>query len=1441
MSDSDRPGPEGSGLTHSQTQILVGQRLHPQSPLYNMAFAFVFPAELRADLFTEAWRRVAGHSDALRTRIVEHAGGMRRVLAPAAGATATRDFTSHPDPVREFHRWCRERCARPQALDGDLVDSVLVRLDAGRTGWYLNQHHLITDAASTVLLYRRVASEYAALLGDGERPPELPDYYPTVAALASRAGDRTAAHEHWAARQTRAGRHGPPEGDPRQQVPPRGDQRRIPFYGHSADPVGTTASTRLTLELDEQRRRMLDRLAGEDGFVSLSPALSRYALFATLLLSWLHRISGRDELGFDAPVAGRPTSRAKRALGLFIEMFPFAATVEPRDTFRTLGARCLEEAKLFLTHALPGTSSPSGTAAGNVVLNFVPESFGDFAGLRPEVEWLHPGHGDSVHALRLQVHDFAGTGRTTLHFDFNDLALPDRFRRRSLRHFDKLLAAMLDDPDQPIAAVDVLTSEERQALAELNDTAAAPLPERTVIAAFLEQAAAAPGRVALRQGSSELTFGELREQTEALAATLVREGVEPGDRVAIAGRRSIHTVVAILAVLQARAAYVPIDPAYPQQRRESILRDCGARLVLGSAQADDMAGTTVLQVVEGVRAGRGAAFERRPSGLDDLAYVLYTSGSTGRPKGVLIEHGGLADYLEWAARQYVRGQRLRFPLFTSLSFDLTVTSLFLPLITGGELLIYPQPEGPVDSALLDVVGDDAVDFIKLTPSHLSLLLQARPLPARIRCVVVGGEDFKSRLAAAAAARLGGHVEITNEYGPTEAVVGCVAHRYRPHPNETEPGGSVPIGRPADHVQVEILNHAGSPVPEGVAGELWVSRYGLARGYLGLDELTAERFQAPKAAPSAQPLLARDDRTSRDRPWAGERRYRTGDRVRMLDSTTLEYLGRLDRQLKISGFRIEPAEIEGALLALPGIEQCAVVARRRQPPEPATADEIRHCVRCGLPSNHPRAVFDRQGVCGVCRSYEQVKEHAQGYFKTLDELRRLFAESARTGRPAYDCMMLLSGGKDSTYALCRLVDLGLSVYAFTLDNGFISEGAKANIRRVTEQLGVPVELATTPAMNAIFRDSLARFANVCQGCFKTIYTLSTQRARELGIPIIVTGLSRGQMFETRLTEEMFSGGRRSAEEIDAAVLAARKVYHRADDEVSRSLDVEIFSDDRIFEEIRFVDFYRYCDVGLSEMLAYLKRKVPWVRPEDTGRSTNCLINDLGIYVHKKQLGYHNYALPYSWDVRMGHKTRDEALAELDDEIDAGYVRRTLAEIGAEPEHFTADAGQPRLAAYYVAAREISDEELRARLAERLPSALMPAHLQRVDSLPLTAHGKLDEQALPRIEPARSPESRYRRPEGPVEEYLSDLWREQLGIERAGADDSFFQLGGTSLGAMEVMLRLCAEFDLDLPLETLFSHPTLSALARIAEDRILDDVAALDDAEQEHLLASSEHPA
>lgn len=411
-------------------------------------------------------------------------------------------------------------------------------------------------------------------------------------------------------------------------------------------------------------------------------------------------------------------------------------------------------------------------------------------------------------------------------------------------------------------------------------------------------------------------------------------------------------------------------------------------------------------------------------------------------------------------------------------------------------------------------------------------------------------------------------------------------------------------------------------------------------------------------------------------------------------------------------------------------------------------------------------------------------------------------------------MLLSGGKDSTYALYQLAEMGYNVLAFSFDNGYISEQAKGNVRRVCDDLGFELVMATTPSMDRIFVDSLHQFSNVCQGCFKTIYTLGMNLALERGIRNVVTGLSRGQIFETRLAD-LFRIGITDPDAVDEAIVAARRAYHQMDDVVAECLDTTSFRDDEVFAELRIIDFYRYHDAGLDQMYEFLHDRAPWVRPTDTGRSTNCLINDTGIFVHKQERGFHNYALPYSWDVRLGHKTVESAVAELDDEIDEADVARILDEIGYSIEAEGATGTGRRLVAYYVSEEGAVTAEQARRYAEQsLPPAVVPTYFVSLDAIPLTQNGKVDRAALPH--PGRRSKitsSPYESPRTPTELILAEVWREVLGIDEVGVHDGFIELGGDSILNIQVVAR-AATRGLNLTPRQLFEHDTIAELARVA---------------------------
>jgi len=464
-------------------------------------------------------------------------------------------------------------------------------------------------------------------------------------------------------------------------------------------------------------------------------------------------------------------------------------------------------------------------------------------------------------------------------------------------------------------------------------------------------------------------------------------------------------------------------------------------------------------------------------------------------------------------------------------------------------------------------------------------------------------------------------------------------------------------------------------------------------------------------------------------------------------------------VKINGTRIELAEIEAAVSRHTAVTSCISVfiegntrSAHKNTTDHTTQVE-NHCKRCGISSNYPEIKFDADEICSLCQNYTKYEGRARTWFKTMPELEQLVDDVKTESTGKYDCIVLLSGGKDSTYALARLADLGLSILAYTL--------------------------------------SLNRFSNVCNGCFKTIYTLALFRANELDIKCIFTGLSRGQFFETRLTEDILTNPDVSDENIDEMIMAARKSYHRTDDAVSRLIDTRLFNDDTL----------------------------PWVRPSDTGRSTNCLINDAGIYIHKLERGYHNYSLPYSWDVRLGHKDRDTALEELDDDIDEAQVNEMLEEVGYVSKTDTNSHGS-QIALYFTSDTGLTADALKNHLTEVLPRWMLPHWFVPIDKFPLNTNGKIDKQQLPSVnhsvfhreQSEEKDEIEYIAPSTQFEITVADLWCKHLRQDKIGIHDNFFRMGGDSLSAIRIASQL-NEQGFSVTTVDIFENPTIKSLSQV----------------------------
>ena len=1370
-----------TNLTKSQHAIWLGQKLSPNVPLYNMAVAFSIKGKIDPEIFRRAFHTLVERSDALRTVVREIDGMPQQAVLPEISYQLDfLDFSQEFDPKSAFDKWTDDRRKRCFDLTEKLFDTALIKIAENEFVWYLNQHHLITDGVATALAYRRMSECYElAVSGKLPEAPSLPAYsnYISFEKEFRQSPKFESIETYW--------------------------QEKI---AHSIEPAtlygkkplaDSTRTERIYIDLGKTRSDRLKAIAWEDGIRSLFQHISLFNIFATILFSYLHRVSGNRKLAIGTPAHNRTSPEFKETIGLFIELFPLITEIADDETFLSLYKKVAAETHRFLQHAQPGASMPESSTY-NVVLNFINASFSNFSGIPMQSRWIHPGHGDRGHALRLQVHDLDRSGSFKLHFDFNCDLFDVPLRQTAVEHFLCVVDAFIASRIQSINQFSLLTAEEEEQLVLLYNRTETALPENhTIIHLFESIIAAKPDAVAIESGEETITYRELNARANQLCHHLKKQEVTAESIVAICAERSPELIIAILAVLKSGAAFVPIDAKFPPERINYILEDTNAPILLTQSSIFNLQfsifnNKTILLdsdwptiELESVENPEAKPFP------NTLAYVIYTSGSTGNPKGVMVEHRSLANYVTWAKKTYFADGALDFPFFSTISADLTVTSIFLPLISGSKTIVYREEKDGVDLSALKAVEANKTGIMKLTPSHLELISDKELSSSQLKKLIVGGEDFRVDLAKKIYNAFGGNIEIYNEYGPTEATVGCMIYRFDP---ETDTTGSVPIGKPADNAQIYLLDEALNPVPLGVEGKMYIAGAGLARGYLNRPELTGERFIENPFKP-------------------GEKMYDSGDIARWRSPGVMEFLGRKDGQVKIRGFRIELGEVESALAKHPAIRDCvaSVVSIQSQ----ANWDEIRYCKNCGLASNHPEANFDAEDICQICREYESLQEKAQQYFKTEAELLQIFEDAKASKSGKYDCLMLYSGGKDSTYVLYQLVQMGLHPLVFSLDNGYISDQAKANIQRVVDDLSLDIFWGNPNQddMNKIFVDSLKRFSNVCNGCYKTIYTLSVQLAKKHGIKYIVTGLSRGQFFETRVAE-LFKNKIFDSSEIDRNIIEARKAYHRMDDAVSRCLDVSIFQDDAIFEEIQFVDYFRYCDVELAEMYRFLDGRAPWVRPTDTGRSTNCLINEAGIYIHKKERGFHNYALPYSWDVRLGHKQRDAALEELDDGIDEANVNRILAEIGYDPSAKAHQTTESRLAAYYTADTELSAADLRAFLARQLPEYMLPSHFIRLEKIPLTASGKTDRKALPAPEISRAAvETEYVAPKNRTENILAQIWVDVLRIDRVGANDNFFDLGGDSILNIQIIAR-ANQAGLQLTPGQLFQHPTVAQLAAIA---------------------------
>ncbi|WP_328320187.1 non-ribosomal peptide synthetase [Streptomyces sp. NBC_00388] len=966
---SPQPRPEAVPLSFAQQRLWFLNRAEGPGDSYNVPLVLELDGPLDTDALRGALADVVARHESLRTVFAEHDGVARQEVREADAAGSLVPLVIEPAPDGETaagppgeEAWAEEAVRRLTTAPFDLTGEPAVRVHLlrqgpGRHTLVLVLHHVVADGWSLAPLCRDLGAAYRARTEGAGTPDWAPlrVQYADYALWQRRLLGDDSDPDSLAARQLAFWEEALRGAPDLLDLPL--DRPRPAVAGHGGGAV--------PFELPADAHAALVRLARS---VGCTPFMVLQAALAVTL----HAHGAGTDIPLGTAVAGRTDEALDDLVGFFVNTVVLRTDLSGDPAFRELLVRVKEFDIAALSHGdvpferivealnpersgdhhplfqtmlvlqnqeragldLPGVtvhdrSRHRGGSKFDLTFSLTENSgpAGDSSsagtGRAPGATGPGEGAAPAVRAARGAADAPSGPGGIGGYLEYATELFDAATARALCTRFARVLTLAVTRPDLAVSELDLLAPGERDHLIALGRGAERPLPVLTVPEAVRERAARTPHAVAVRDARTSLTYTALDSRADDLARVLRERGAGPEQRVAIAAPPSVDTVVAMLAVLRAGAAYLPVDPQYPPARIRHMLDDARPVLLLTTTgvhpalPACDVPWLALDDPAAAPPADPCAPLPDAPRPADP-AYVIYTSGSTGRPKGVVVSHAALANHMAWMARHLAITPDDRVLARTSSSFDASVWELWLPLMNGAEVCVLPHGANTEPATLVSWMSRFGVTVAQFVPSHLALVLteaaHAAPLPA-LRAVLCGGEPLPRTLADDAAALW--RAEVHNLYGPTEATIDATAHRAGgpesgAHASAGSPYETVPIGRPVDTMQTYVLDGRLRPVPPGVTGELYLSGPNLARGYLDRRGLTASRFVA-------DPFDA-----------TGARMYRTGDLVRWNSRGLLDYVARADDQVKLRGFRIELGEVEAALLARRGVTAACAVIREDAP-------------------------------------------------------------------------------------------------------------------------------------------------------------------------------------------------------------------------------------------------------------------------------------------------------------------------------------------------------------------------------------------------------------------------------------------------------------------------------------------------------------------------------
>jgi len=906
-------------LSFAQQRLWLLYQLEPESAAYNIPAAVRLSGPLRPEVLQRSLDAMVQRHEVLRTTFATVNGNPVQLVAEA-GRVALREVDLREHAAEEREAQARQRliaeAQRPFDLEaGPLLRATLFRLAPQDYLLLLVMHHIVSDGWSINILIRELMALYHAL-GNG-KPSPLPPLPIQYADFAS--WQRQWLKDEMLERQLAYWKQQLGSAPPVLELP---TDRPRPL-------LQTNRGAHLSLELSPKIRPALAALSRSEG---ATPFMTLLAAFQTLL----HRYTGQQDFCVGTPIANRTRAETEGLIGFFVNTLVLRANFSGDPTFRELLRRTREVAlgayahqdlpfEMLVEHLRPQRDL-SRTPLFQVMFSHqttmaLPATVIDGVRVTP-VEF---DNGLSTFDLTFSTSETPTALLAAVEYN-TDLFEADTMQRL-LGHYRRLLEGLLADPDTRPSRVPLLSAgERRQVLVEWNATHA-DLPAQNLIQLFEARAAATPGQIALVQGRQQLSYGELNARANQLAHHLRRQGVGPEVLVGISFERSPDLLVALLAILKAGGAYLPLDPNYPAERLAFMLADSQAALLL-----TQRAFASRLPVPDGlplICMEEAAPLLVRESTANpannvqpaNLAYVIYTSGSTGRPKGVLVTHAGVLNHNLAVIKLFRLQPADRVLQFASINFDAAVEEIFPTWLAGATLVLREGEILPSSSELLELIAQHRLTVLDLPTAYWhewvnELALSGAALPRSLRLVIAGGEKAAAEKLRRWYELAGEQVTWVNTYGPTETTI--ISTFYEPTAEEKKSGAwhEIPIGKPIANTQAYVLDSHLEPVPVGIGGELYLGGAGVARGYLNRPDLTAERFVPDPFSNQA-----------------GARLYRTGDLVRRLADGNLEFLGRVDHQIKLRGYRVELGEIEAVLAQHPAVRKVAVMVQNSAAGEP----------------------------------------------------------------------------------------------------------------------------------------------------------------------------------------------------------------------------------------------------------------------------------------------------------------------------------------------------------------------------------------------------------------------------------------------------------------------------------------------------------------------------